>query len=74
MLSLFLGFCVVLEYVLKGWESKLSLYIWGHLGVVAIFDKEGGQASRLMCCIVVGKLCSGKKGGPVIWLVFSEDL
>ena len=49
------------------------MHIRGHLGVVAVLDKEWGEARGLMCCIVVCKLCKRQELRPVVLLVVGVD-
>ena len=54
---------------LSSFRGKVLFWVDGDVGVVALVDKEGRDASSCIWSIVVQELCKGQEVRPVILLV-----
>ena len=53
--------------------GKVSFWVDGDVGVVALVGEEGRDASGSICSIVVQELCKGQEFRPVVLLVVAID-
>ena len=58
---------------LNSFEGKVSFWVDGDVGVVALVGKEGRDASGSIWSIVVRELCKWQEFGPVVLLVVAID-
>ena len=59
---------------LSSFKGKVSFWVDGDVGVVALVGKEGRDTSSYIQSIVVQELCKGQEFGPVILLVIAINV